>query len=134
MFGLGFGEVILIGLIALLVIGPDQLPGVARSIAKLLNELKRSTDELKKEFENENISEALQELKQLRAENLLRSLEEEKAKALDTVSGSIDKEIAEITNLDASPATQDPQPQVEPTVETPKQLENDTSKDSLNND
>lgn len=45
MFNLGFSELILLGIIALIFIGPHQLPEVARSIGRLLNELKRATND-----------------------------------------------------------------------------------------
>lgn len=45
MFNLGFGELIFIGVVALIFIGPRQLPDVARAIAKFLNELKRAGQE-----------------------------------------------------------------------------------------
>ena len=45
MFGIGFSEMILLAVIALVVIGPKQLPEVARAIAKFLNELKRASSE-----------------------------------------------------------------------------------------
>jgi sec-independent protein translocase protein TatB len=45
MFNLGFSELILLGVIALIFIGPDQLPEMARTLGRLLNEFKRaSTD------------------------------------------------------------------------------------------
>lgn len=51
MFGFSFGEILFLGLLALIVIGPKQLPEVARNLARLINDLKRSTqgltDELK---------------------------------------------------------------------------------------
>lgn len=47
MFGIGFSEMLIIGVIALIFIGPDQIPETARTIGKLLNELRRSTDTLK---------------------------------------------------------------------------------------
>jgi len=46
MFNIGFSELIVIGVIALLVIGPKQLPEVARVAARLLGELKKATQEL----------------------------------------------------------------------------------------
>lgn len=46
MFGLGFSEMILIAIIALIFIGPKQLPEVARTLARFINELRRTTDEL----------------------------------------------------------------------------------------
>lgn len=45
MFNLGFGEIVVIGIIALIFIGPKQLPEVARAVAKFLNELKRASSE-----------------------------------------------------------------------------------------
>ena len=50
MFGLGFAEVILIAVLALIFIGPKQLPDVARVIARLLNEWKRATSDFTSQF------------------------------------------------------------------------------------
>jgi len=50
MFGLGFAEVILIAVLALIFIGPRQLPDVARVIARLLNEWKRATSDFTRQF------------------------------------------------------------------------------------
>lgn len=51
MFNIGFSEMLVIAGLALILIGPKQLPEVARNIGRLLNELKRSansfTDEIK---------------------------------------------------------------------------------------
>lgn len=46
MFNLGMGEMILIAVFALVFIGPKQLPEVAHSIGKFLNELKRASEGL----------------------------------------------------------------------------------------
>jgi sec-independent protein translocase protein TatB len=45
MFNLGFSELLLLGLIALIFIGPSQLPEVARTIGRLINEWKRATSD-----------------------------------------------------------------------------------------
>ena len=47
MFGIGFGELILILAAALIFIGPDKLPGLAKSLARALNEFKKAGDEIK---------------------------------------------------------------------------------------
>jgi Tat protein translocase TatB subunit len=47
MFNLGFSELIVVCVIALIFIGPKQLPEVARMIGRLLNEWKRATSDLK---------------------------------------------------------------------------------------
>lgn len=46
MFNLGFTEMLIIGVIALIVVGPKQLPDLARQIARMLNEFKRTADEI----------------------------------------------------------------------------------------
>ena len=48
MFNLGFSEMLIIGVIALIVVGPKQLPELARQIARMLNEFKRATEEIHK--------------------------------------------------------------------------------------
>lgn len=53
MFGLGFSEILVIAVIAIVFIGPDQLPDLARTIGRFLNDLKRSTDSLKDDFRNQ---------------------------------------------------------------------------------
>jgi len=47
MFGIGMTEMILIAAVALLVIGPKKLPGMARSLGKGFAEFKRAANELK---------------------------------------------------------------------------------------
>ncbi len=45
MFNLGFTELMLLGAIALIFIGPKQLPEVARTVGRFLNELKRASSD-----------------------------------------------------------------------------------------
>ncbi|MCK6596906.1 MAG: twin-arginine translocase TatA/TatE family subunit [Bdellovibrionaceae bacterium] len=44
MFGLGMGEILVLAILGLILIGPDQLPELARTIGRFINDLKRSTD------------------------------------------------------------------------------------------
>lgn len=46
MFDIGFGEMVLLAAIALIAIGPKQLPEVARAVGKLLGELKKTVGEV----------------------------------------------------------------------------------------
>lgn len=50
---MGFAELILIGIVGLLVIGPERLPGTIRTGAMWLNRLKRSFNDIKREVEQE---------------------------------------------------------------------------------
>ncbi len=51
MFGLGFPELILILIIALIIFGPGKLPEVGKAIGKSVREFKKATNEVKREFE-----------------------------------------------------------------------------------
>jgi Tat protein translocase TatB subunit len=47
MFGLGFGELVLILLVALIVLGPKKLPDLARTLGKGLRELRHASEDLR---------------------------------------------------------------------------------------
>ena len=53
MFGISFGELLLVALIALLVLGPERLPGAARTAGLWVGRLKRSFNAIKQEVERE---------------------------------------------------------------------------------
>lgn len=53
MFGLGMSEIIFLGILALIVIGPKELPELARTLGRFINELKRSTNILGEELKSQ---------------------------------------------------------------------------------
>lgn len=57
MFGLGTAELIIILLVALIVLGPNEIPKVARTLGRGLRELQRAKDDLKKniEFDDDDV-------------------------------------------------------------------------------
>jgi sec-independent protein translocase protein TatB len=46
MLGVSFNELLIILAVALLVLGPDRLPEIARSLGKALGQIKRATDDI----------------------------------------------------------------------------------------
>lgn len=52
MFDIGLGEMIVLGAIALIAIGPKQLPEVARTVGRMLNEFRRATGEISRSFDH----------------------------------------------------------------------------------
>jgi Tat protein translocase TatB subunit len=53
MFGLGFGEILIILVLALVLLGPQKLPEVAKQLGKGFRDFKKATDDLKGQFEQE---------------------------------------------------------------------------------
>lgn len=53
MFGMGMGELIVILIVALLVLGPDKIPEAARTIGKGIRELRKHTTNLQQTIEED---------------------------------------------------------------------------------
>ena len=62
MFDMGFTEMMLIGIVALIVIGPERLPGVARTAGKYFGRLKRFMTSVKADVEQELRADELREI------------------------------------------------------------------------
>jgi len=52
MFGIGISELVLILIVAFVVVGPDKLPKIARTLGKALHEVRRATEGLREEIED----------------------------------------------------------------------------------
>ncbi len=69
MFDIGFSELLLVLVVALIVVGPERLPGVARKLGIYIRKAREAFDSVKQEVEKELDTAALQE--QLRQNNIL---------------------------------------------------------------
>ena len=79
MFGISFSELLLVGLVALVVLGPERLPGAARTAGLWIGRLKRSFNAIKQEVEREIGADEIR--RQLHNEHIL-SMEEEAKKIM----------------------------------------------------
>lgn len=64
MFDVGFSELVLIAVVALIVIGPERLPKVARTVGALVGRMQRYVANVKSEVEREMQFEDLKKLQQ----------------------------------------------------------------------
>lgn len=76
MFDIGFLELLIIGVLALLVLGPERLPGAVRTVSLWITKIRRSFQQIKLEIEREvDIAELKQ---QLHNDSIMQKLEETK--------------------------------------------------------
>jgi Tat protein translocase TatB subunit len=52
MFGIGSGELLLLLIVALIVLGPERMPKLARDLGRAVAEFRKTSDELRGEFLN----------------------------------------------------------------------------------
>ncbi len=79
MFDIGFMELLLIGIVALLVLGPDKLPGAIRTGALWFGRAKRSFNNVKAEIEQQINADEIR--RQLHNESILGDIEKAKKNA-----------------------------------------------------
>ena len=75
MFEIGFWEITLIGIVALLVVGPERLPALARTAGYWVGKLRRMVAQVKEDVERE-----------IHADELKRTLEAKKEELSDVYS------------------------------------------------
>jgi sec-independent protein translocase protein TatB len=61
MFDIGFWELVLIGIVGLVVIGPERLPGVARTVGKYVGRMRRFISSVKDDIDRELRQEELRQ-------------------------------------------------------------------------
>ena len=77
---MGFWELVVIGVVALLVLGPERLPGAIRSVHKTVRGIKQFGQQMQAELNDElRAHELHQKLKDAEAKDLLNLTEQEKA-------------------------------------------------------
>jgi sec-independent protein translocase protein TatB len=91
MFDFGFNQLALIGAVALVVLGPEKLPRVARTVGHLFGKAQRYMSDVKAEV---NRSIELDELKKMKTqfEDAARGVEDTVRKEVDAASAEFDRE------------------------------------------
>ena len=110
MFDIGFGEIIIIVLLALVIMGPERLPQAIRSILKWVHYLRQTASSLKETVEQElNIDEIKKDLQTEAIERqaeLFRQQAEKTSEDFKKVSLKNKEEIARLMDEDKTPELQ----------------------------
>ena len=84
MFDISFSELLVIAVVALLVIGPERLPKVARTVGAFTGRMQRYMTQIKEEVNREMRFEELQKLQQ----EIKQSVEQETSALQASIHGS----------------------------------------------
>ena len=103
MFDVGLSELMVIAAVALVVIGPERLPKVARTAGLLLGRLQRYVTDVKADINREI---QLDELKQLQQQvtDQVTNLEASVTHEMREVESSVNTAVAPLTELAVPPA------------------------------
>lgn len=113
MFDIGFTELLLVGLVALVVLGPERLPGAVRTTSLWIGRIKRSFNSIKAEVEREiGADEIRRQLHNERILELEREMQAMKQDILGTGKGeNPPAENSAKPTADTTPSVQDKTPQ-----------------------
>lgn len=114
MFNFGVMEVMVIAVVGLVIIGPERLPKVARTLGHIFGRMQRYVSDVKSDISKEM---QLEELKALQ-----KSMKETAEEIQDSVSQQVNFIESEVQDVDKSvqktikEGLQDPKPKVDPSV------------------
>jgi len=103
MFDVGFSELMVIAVVALIVIGPERLPRVARTMGHLFGRLQRYVNDVKADINREMELEELRKFKTT-FEDAARDFESSVNTTVDSVQGEVAKTESELNSLAQDPA------------------------------
>jgi sec-independent protein translocase protein TatB len=122
MFDVGFSEIMVIAVVALIVIGPERLPKVARTVGHLVGRLQRYVNEVKSDISREMELEELRKFKD-EFEHAAHSVQSDMNAEMQKAESSFNDMAAETSSglrpeLPNEPARQSPagQHRIEPPV------------------
>ena len=100
MFDIGFTEILVIAIVALIVIGPERLPKVARTLGHLFGRMQRYVNDVKADISREMEIEELRKL-QATMQETARSIEESVSKEVRAADAQLQEIAASASGADS---------------------------------
>jgi sec-independent protein translocase protein TatB len=124
MFDIGFSEIVVIGVVALIVIGPERLPKVARTLGHMFGRLQRYVNEVKADINREMELDELRKL-QAQVQSAARDIEQsvtQAARDVETGVRSVETQLneagSETPSARQSAQSASPEPAASATAQT----------------
>jgi len=113
MFDIGFPELLVVSIVALLVIGPDKLPETLRALFLWVGRLRRSLTNIRADIENEIGADDIRQ--QLHNESIMKELKETRQQ-LQRVVNQTDETLTEIKQASTALSLADLPPDLPPNL------------------
>ena len=117
MFDIGFSELLVIGVVALIVIGPEKLPRLARTVGHLTGRLQRYVADVKADINREIELEELRKMRdsmQQAATSFETSVQSELSKTETELNQSVEAVVGDVTPPAEKPAEKKPDAEKKP--------------------
>ena len=111
MFDIGFPELLVVSIVAMLVIGPDKLPETLRALFLWVGRLRRSLTNIRADIENEIGADDIRQ--QLHNESIMKELKETRQQ-LQRVVNQTDETLTEIKQASTALSLADLPPDLPP--------------------
>lgn len=119
MFDIGWSELLVIGAVALIAIGPKELPGVLRAVGQWMTKIRRMASEFQGQFQEamreaemaeikKQVEEATSTANSITNFDPMASVRAEVDKMQDDLNRAIDQKVAETPPAETALATNDP--------------------------
>lgn len=110
MFDIGFAELLIVMVVGLLVLGPDQLPGAVRTAGLWFGRFKRGVSDIRSDLEKEIGADEIR--KQLNEERIFKDLEKSKNtfnEMKDSLSDDLKNDLGKLDMMDSAHNTKQTQ-------------------------
>lgn len=97
MFDIGFQELLLIGVVALIILGPERLPGAVRTATLWLTQIRRSFQQIKTDVEREIGADEINQ--QLHNQSIMKNLEQAKKDLQESIQVPPNNNRSDLGNL-----------------------------------
>jgi sec-independent protein translocase protein TatB len=118
MFDIGWSELLIIGIVALIVIGPKELPGALRTLGQWMTKIRRMAAEFQGQFQDAMREAELAELKKEMDDMAAKAQSYGQFDPLEDVRKDVEKSM-ELPSLDAPTSTTPTEVATTPTPEAP---------------
>ena len=102
MFDIGWSELLLIGVVALIVIGPKELPGALRTLGQWMAKIRRMASEFQGQFQEAMREAEIDQLKKDMDEMAAKAKDYSHFDPIEDVRRDIEKSVGELPSLDPS--------------------------------